>query len=83
MITELPYGFPTHTKDITGKTICLGDVCDYDFPDDDPCPFEIVFEENAFRKKYPKWNKDLPKPILEGDFGAESMRIKIVNTKIL
>jgi hypothetical protein len=77
----LPKGFPTHTKDITGETIKLGDMVDYDFEGDDPCPFEVVFEENAFRKKYPKWDEANPKPLLENQHQAENMRLKIVKLK--
>jgi hypothetical protein len=48
----LPKGFPTHTKDITGRTICLGDRVGFDFADNTSNGFEVVFEFNAFRKKY-------------------------------
>ena len=73
----LPKGFPTHSKDISGKQICLGDKVTYNF-DDNTSSFVVVFENNAFRKKYPKWEKTLEKPILEYGFAAEKMRLKIV-----
>lgn len=73
----LKKGFPTHSKDIAGKTICLGDKVTYDF-DDNTISFVVVFENNAFRKKYPKWDKTLERPILEYGFAAEKMRLKIV-----
>ena len=70
-------GFPTHTKDINGKTIKLGDFVQYDFKGDNSV-FEVVFEDNAFRKSYKNWDLTLPKPVLEcGDF-ALKMRLKIV-----
>lgn len=66
------------TKDITGKTIKLGDIVDYDLDADDPCPFEVVFEDNAFRKKYPDWDNTLTKPMLEFGDHAKTMRLKII-----
>ena len=75
----LAAGFPTHSVDITGKTICLGDKVTYDF-DDDISSFVVVFENNAFRKKYPRWNKTLEKPILEYGIMAEKMRLKVVRS---
>lgn len=73
----LAAGFPTHSIDITGKQICLGDKVTYDF-DDNTSSFIVVFENNAFRKKYPKWDKTLEKPILEYGFMAKKMRLKVV-----
>ena len=70
-------GFPTHTEDVNGVTICLGDIVDYDFKGDPPCPFEVVFEENAFRKKYKDWG-ERHKPRLEYGEEAKTMRLKIV-----
>lgn len=70
-------GFPTHTKDITGKVIKLGDVVMYDF-EENTSSFVVVFEDNAFRKKYKKWDKSLPKPLLETGEEALMMRLKIV-----
>lgn len=75
----LPAGLPTHSVDITGKCICLGDKVTYDF-DDNTSSFVVVFENNAFRKKYPKWPKDLEKPILEYGSMAEKMRLKVVHS---
>ena len=70
-------GFPTHTKDISGKKICLGDKVTYDF-EDNTSWFIVVFENNAFRKKYPGWGKSLEKPLLEYGVAAIRMRLKIV-----
>lgn len=67
----------THTKDIHGKTIRLGDICRYSkehYPDDDEIHFEIVFEENAFRKKYQDWGETLTKPILDNVLEIEIIR---------
>ncbi len=72
----LPKGTPTHTQDIKGKTICLGDIVGYDYPES-KSRFEVVFEQNAFRKKYKMWSKDLPKPMLEFGIQAEIMRLLI------
>lgn len=76
-IQQLPPGFPTHTVDVTGLTICLGDTVGYDFADSTET-FVVVFEDNAFRKKYKKWNSSLPKPMLAYGREAESMRMKVV-----
>jgi len=69
-------GFPTHSFDIDGKQICLGDKVTYDF-DDNTLSFVVVFENNAFRKMYPKWDKSIEKPILECGIMAEKLRLKI------
>ncbi len=74
---KLPPGFPTHTKDIDGKQICLGDICTYDFEDNET-NFVVVFEDNAFRKKYKRWTKNLERPMLEYGNMAKKMRIKLV-----
>ena len=76
----LPKGFPTHTTDITGMRICLGDKVTYDF-DDNTCSFIVVFELNAFRKKYKDWDKTIPKPLLEYGNMAKRMRIKVIKHK--
>lgn len=76
MIT-LPKGFPTHSVDIEGSLICVGDIVTYDF-EDNTAKFEVVFEANAFRKKYKRWDKTLEKPILEYGTAVERMRLKIV-----
>ena len=72
-------GFPTHSIDINGKQICLGDKVTYDFHDN-TSSFVVVFENNAFRKKYPRWNKTLEKPLLEYGFQAKKMRLKVVKS---
>ena len=74
-----PLKFPTHSFDITGKQICLGDKVAYDF-EDNTSSFIVVFEDNAFRKKYPNWDKTLEKPILEYGNRAKEMRLKIVKS---
>ena len=75
----LTNGFPTHSFDINGKQICLGDKVTYDF-DDNTSSFIVVFENNAFRKKYSRWDKTLEKPLLEYGFQAEKMRLKVVKS---
>ncbi len=72
-------GYKTHTIDITGRTICLGDIVDYDFKEDDPCPFEVVFEHNAFRKKYKGTANFIPLAPLEFGDHAISMRLKVIS----
>ena len=83
-MTELPLGFPTHTIDINGEVICLGDKVRHNF-DDEPKSsyFIVVFEHNAFRKKYRKWDKSYVKPILEYGYEANIMRLKILKKNTL
>lgn len=53
--------------DYNMKEIYKGDILDsnpYEYPDDDPCPYVVVFEDGAFRKKYREWDETLPKPII-------------------
>lgn len=38
-----------------------------------------VFEGNAFRKKYPNWDEDLEKPMLEYGIKGLKRRLKIVS----
>ena len=74
-------GTPTHTKDINGQTICLGDLVWYDFPDSSPSEkFTVVFEDDAFRKSYKGWDKTLQKPLLETGEQAKYMRLKIIKS---
>lgn len=74
----LPNGFPTHTADVNGQIICLGDTVGYDFTDSSKNEtFTVVFERNSFRKRYKKWNKTLPNPLLETGLEAKSMRLII------
>lgn len=78
MDNKLPKGFQTHSKDMDDEIICLGDTLDYMFEGDDSCPFEVVFEDNAFRKKFDMWDENLLKPILEIGHETKRMKIKIV-----
>ena len=55
-------GMPTSTYDSMGNVISIGDIVGYK---DDPSEFKVVFHDNAIRKKYDKWNKLDPMPILE------------------
>jgi len=72
-------GTPTHTTDINGNIICLGDIVGYDFDDTMKSEqFEVIFQDNAFRKKYKKWDKTITKPILEFGKEAEYMRLIII-----
>jgi hypothetical protein len=73
----LSAGFPTHTDDINGERICLGDKVVYDYKGESNSYFIVVFENNAFRKKYPKWNETLIKPLLEFGNEAKIMRLKV------
>lgn len=70
-------GYPTHTNDITGRCICLGDEVKYDYPDN-IASFIVVFENNSFRKKYADLDESLPKPLLEYGEQAKRMRLKVV-----
>lgn len=70
--------FPTHTTDINGQTIKLGDMVRYDF-DGELSVFEVVFEKNSFRKKYTKWDETIEKPLLEYGEKAKEMRLKIIS----
>ncbi len=70
-------GTPTNTIDITGQVISLGDVVGYDFAGETSV-FKVVFEDNAFRKSYKRWDKSLTKPILEYGNQAQIMRLKII-----
>jgi len=73
----LPAGFPTHTDDINGQRICLGDKVVYDYKGESNSYFIVVFENNAFRKKYPGWDETLIKPILNFGTQAKLMRLKV------
>jgi hypothetical protein len=76
----LPWGFPTHTTDVNGETICVGDTVGYDFSDSSKREnFIVVFENNCFRKKYKRWDKTLPYPFLEWGRQADTMRLIIRN----
>lgn len=75
--STLPKGFRTHSIDVDGKVIRIGDRVTYDF-DDNTSEFEVVFEDNAFRKKYPEWDNTLVRPIIEFGSDAEKMRLKVI-----
>lgn len=75
---QLPIGFPTNSKDITGKTIRVGDKVVYSFKGESNGYFIVVFENNAFRKSYPTWDQENEKPLLEYGRQAEAMKLKIV-----
>jgi hypothetical protein len=75
-VNKLAKGFPTQTKDITGKQILVGSIVTYDF-EDNTSYFRVVYENNAFRKEYPNWDQELEKPLLEYGKRAEKMRLKI------
>lgn len=76
-INVLWKGFPTLTRDINGQVIKLGDIVGYDFKGD-KSTFEVVFEDNAFRKRYKDWDETLQKPMLEYGDQALKMRLKII-----
>lgn len=76
--SQIPIGFPTHSKDITGKTIRVGDKVVYNFKGESNGYFIVVFENNAFRKAYPAWDQENEKPLLEYGKQAEAMKLKIV-----
>lgn len=68
-------GTPTHTRDINGDIICLGDICRYD--DESEAEFVVIFEDNAFRKRFLNWDNDSAWPILDVGYSASMLRIKI------
>ena len=69
-------------KEIESNVLCMkgdrfikvGDICKV--MDGSEVIFEVVFEDNAIRKKYIDWDKSLVKPLLE-DLG--SVKFKIIN----
>ena len=63
--------------DINGERICLGDKVVYDYKGESNGYFIVVFEHNAFRKKYPNWDDTLIKPLLEFGNEAKIMRLKV------
>ena len=75
----LPNDFPTQTKDINGDIVSLGDKVVYDYKGESNGYFIVVFEDNAFRKKYPKWDESIIKPMLE--LGQRSIKMRILIAK--
>ncbi len=71
----LPLGTPTSTLDVNGNVIRLGDQVGYEA---DPSKFTVIFKDNAFRKKYKKWDKYSEYPILEYGTHAKKMRLMII-----
>lgn len=59
---QIAKGYPTSCKDVSGDIIKVGDLIGYT---NDESRFEVVFRENAFRKRFADWNETLPYPILE------------------
>ena len=53
----------TGLKDKIGVEWWEGDVCKITY-DDDNTWFEIVFQDGAFRKKFPEWDSDTPYNII-------------------
>lgn len=64
----------THTKDMNGDIICLGDNIQVA---GSSATFKVVFENNAFRKKYKRWDKTLEKPILES---GQQMNYEVISS---
>lgn len=57
----------TGLTDYTGREVYSGDIIDNLTFGDSPCPASVVFEDGSYRKNYPDWDRDLPKPILDAD----------------
>lgn len=79
-ITKLSAGFPTQTIDINGERVCLGDKVVNNYKGESNKFFIVVFEDNAFRKKYEGWDETLTKPMLEIGKMAETMRLMVVKS---
>jgi len=71
----------SQTVDINSKIIKLGDKVVYNYKGENHGCFHVVFENHAFRKKYPNWDETLLKPLLEIGEEAKSMNLMIVPEK--
>jgi hypothetical protein len=65
-------GYPTHTTDVNGEIIRLGDIVGYN-NEGNTSFFEVVFLENAFRKRYLDWGDDIMPNVLECGNSAKKM----------
>jgi hypothetical protein len=75
---NLPKGYPSSIKDITNKPICIGDIVTFD-SEDNTSFFEVVFDDNCFRKKYPHWDNSEPLPLLSYENSlCKNFRYKII-----
>ena len=81
----LPKGYPTSTKDINGKTICVGDKIRYiDEEAEVNHISEVIFKRNAFRKRYldPEvWDETLIEIPLELNYELPTLKYEIVGEK--
>ena len=53
-------------KDAKDIKIYEDDILDQSkFPEDDPCPYRVIFEDGAYRKLYSEWDETLSKPVID------------------
>ena len=71
-------GTKTHTTDIKGRPIRVGDKVRFSQGDNF---FIVVFERNAIRKKYDEWERELERPLLEPDPEAGKFLYMIIGRK--